>query len=64
MKIVDIISSSKIVESKSEIKRMIKQGAIKIDDVVVSDIHFKIKADNDIIVKVGKRRFLKIVIQK
>ena len=60
IKIVDLIKESKLVESNSEIRRLIKQNAIKIDSVVVSDIHYEIVPDKDIIVKIGKRKFLKV----
>ena len=60
IKIVDLIKESKLVQSNSEIRRLIKQNAIKIDSVVVSDIHYEIVPDKDIIVKIGKRKFLKV----
>ena len=39
---------------------MIKQGAVKIDSVVVKDISQIIKPKKDCILKIGRRRFLKI----
>ena len=62
MKLIDLIYESKLVESKSEIKRLIKQGAVKIDNTQVIDIHYVISNKNDAIIKVGKRRFVKAVI--
>ena len=59
MKLVDFIYESKIVESKSEIKRLIKQGAVKIDDSPILDINYILSNDNDTVIKVGKRRFVK-----
>tara|TARA_Y100000590_G_scaffold112343_1_gene128143 strand:- start:1938 stop:3152 length:1215 start_codon:yes stop_codon:yes gene_type:complete len=60
IKIVKLIKESKLVESNSEIRRLIKQNAIRIDNIVVSDIHFEILPDKDIIIKIGKRKFLKV----
>ena len=62
MKLVDIIYDSKTVQSKSEIKRLIKQGAVKIDDLTILDISYVISNDSDTIIKVGKRRFVKAVV--
>jgi len=62
MKLVDIIYDSKTVQSKSEIKRLIKQGAVKINDLTILDISHVISNDSDTIIKVGKRRFVKAVV--
>ena len=62
MKLVDLIYESKTVASKSEIKRLIKQGAVKIDDLPILDINYIISNDSNKIIKVGKRRFVKAVI--
>jgi len=59
-KIVELIKSSKLVNSNSEIRRLIKQNAIKIDDVPICDIHYEIIPEKDIVIKVGKRKFLKV----
>ncbi len=60
-KIIDIIFNSDLVNSKSEIKRLIKQGAVKIDDVPVSDLQFALTPSKEVVVKIGKRKFLKII---
>jgi len=62
MKLVDVIYDSNLVNSKSEVKRLIIQGAIKIDDEIINDIHYEISNKNKSIIKVGKRRFLKTII--
>lgn len=49
-----------LVPSKSEARRLIKQGAIKIDGVKVTDENAQIELKDGMIVQVGKRRFLKI----
>ena len=42
MKLVDVIYDSNLVNSKSEVKGLIKQGAVKIDDNIINDIHYEI----------------------
>ena len=61
MKLIDIIVSNKILMSNGEAKRMIKQGAVKIDNNKVYDVFLEIEPNNKFILKVGKRKFLKIV---
>ena len=58
--IVNIIFDSGLLKSKSEARRMIKQGAVKLNDKSVEDIHCKIKPNENQILKIGKRRFLRI----
>ena len=59
-KLIEIMVSNKMVTSNGEAKRMIKQGAVKIDDEKISDPFIMIEAGHESILKVGKRRFLKI----
>ena len=60
--LVDILLSEKLIASKGEGKRLINQNAVKVDGKVCGDINQTISpSDEDVIVKVGKRRFLRIV---
>ena len=60
--LVDILLSEKLIVSKGEGKRLINQNAVKVDGKVCDDINQTIAPSNeDLIVKVGKRRFLRIV---
>lgn len=47
--------------SKSEIRRLILQGGIKIENEKFSDPSEKIKIDNNMVVKVGKRKWFRIL---
>ena len=40
---------------------MIKQGAVKLNDLSISDIQATIKPGEEQILKIGKRRFLRII---
>ena len=59
--LVHIIASNKLVSSKSEARRLIDHGAVKIDDEKCLDRDQIINKGKSIIIKVGKRRFLKIL---
>lgn len=56
--LIDALLSSGSVTSKGEARRLIEQGGIKFNDVPVTSIEAKAEQG---IVKVGKRRFLRIV---
>ena len=59
--LINIIFNSGLLKSKSEARRMIKQGAVKLDDLLISDIQQKIKPKKNQILKIGKRRYLRIL---
>jgi len=59
--IVDLIFSSGLVSSKSEIKRLINQGGVRIDGKKIDNIDFKVEVKDGQIIKIGKRKFLKLV---
>ena len=59
--IVNVIFGSGLLKSKGEAKRMIKQSAVKLDGVIVDDIQATISPKGEQILKVGKRRFLKVI---
>ena len=61
IKLVDFLYSEGLVQSKGECKRLIKQSAIKIDNSPINDINHEIQKSMDVIIKVGKRKFIKIV---
>lgn len=58
----EIVLENKLVESKGELKRLIAQGGVKIDEEKCSDINMSISIEKlPVVVKVGKRKFLKLV---
>ena len=59
--LIDFLLLNGLVSSKGEGKRLVKQSAIKINDKVVKDIQLVLKLDTEYVIKVGKRRFIKIV---
>ena len=61
--IIDFLSKLSIISSKSEARRLIEQGGIKINNIkktIINEI-LKIK-DRELVVKKGKRTFLKVII--
>ncbi len=64
--IIDLILLSKLENSKSEIRRLIKGNAIKINDNIISDDKFKINKnlfkENYLKLSIGKKRHIKVVL--
>jgi len=58
--IIDIITDNGMTKSKGEARRMMKQGAVRIDNEKVTDIDLVISKGNEMVIKVGKRRFLRV----
>lgn len=59
--VAEIVMENKLAESKGELKRLIAQGGVKIDNEKCNDINYTVILENlPIVLKVGKRKFLKI----
>jgi tyrosyl-tRNA synthetase len=58
-RIIDILAAGGICKSVGEAKRMIKQNAVSVDGEKVKDKFAEI--DREAVIKVGKRRFIKVV---
>ena len=60
--IVDLILKAKFASSKSDARRLVEQKAVSIDDESVTDINTMVEPAVGAVLRVGKRRFGKIVI--
>ena len=64
MNIIDLVILSKFENSKSEIRRLIKGNAIKINDKIITDekltITKKLFNENYLKLSIGKKRHIKI----
>lgn len=59
--IIDLLIHTKLVSSKSEARRLIQQGGVKINQVTHQDIEYNIVIQPDMIIQVGKRKFIQII---
>ena len=59
--VVEIIFDTGMARSKSEARRLVKQGAVKLDGGRVASIETEIKVEDERVLQVGKRRFLRLV---
>ena len=64
LNIIDLIILSKLEKSKSEIRRLIKGNAVKINDKIISDekliVTNKLFTENYLKLSIGKKRHIKI----
>ena len=63
--VLDFISMTSIVSSKSEARRLIEQNGIEIngEKVKLNDL-IEVKENKEIVIKKGKKTFLKVVLDK
>lgn len=64
MNVVELLMETNFLSSKSEARRMIKQGGIKVDDVKVEsqDEMVALAGKDSIILRRGKKNFLKVLL--
>ncbi len=60
LNILDLLVETTLCQSKSEARQMVEQGAVRVDQKVISTWQAKIKNLNNKVVQVGKRRYCKI----
>ena len=63
-RIDDLLIQTKTAQSKSDARRLVKQGGVSINGEKISDPFTTIQIESDVILKVGKRKFAKISCKK
>lgn len=58
--IVNLAFDLKLADSKGEARRMVQQGAVKVNEEKVDDIAQSVKLVDGMVVQVGKRKFAKV----
>ncbi|MCM3624228.1 tyrosine--tRNA ligase [Brevibacillus borstelensis] len=58
--IVNLVFDLGLADSKGEARRMVQQGAVKINEEKVADINASVKLADEMVVQVGKRKFAKV----
>jgi len=59
--LVHLIAKSELAKSNSAARKLIQAGAVTIDGDKIDDPEFEFELNQEMILKVGKRRFLKLV---
>lgn len=58
--LLDAMVASKLADSKSEARRLIQQGGVRVDEARVDDPSTKLSGQKSHLLQVGKRKFLKV----
>ena len=61
IELLELIVMTGSAPTKSEARRLLQQGGVTIDGEKIEDLKFVVKLDNPFILKVGKRKFYKII---
>jgi tyrosyl-tRNA synthetase len=58
--LADLLVQTNLAPSKKEAKRLIEQGGVKLNGEKVSDTNTEVELKGEILLQVGKRKFLKV----
>lgn len=58
--LVELLALTQLAPSKSEARRLIEQGGVRVDDIQITDLSASVKNRATVLIQVGKRRFLKL----
>jgi len=61
--IVDVIFDAGLAGSKSQARRLVQQGGVKLDGEQVVSIEMEIEIEDEAVLQVGKHRFLRLVLE-
>ena len=59
--VVDLLAAAGLVRSKSEARRLVQQGGVKLDGEKVANIEVEIAVTDERVLQVGRRRFVRLV---
>jgi len=59
--LIEVVTNEGLTSSKGEARRLIKQGAIRVDNEKITDESHILLKGKEVVIKVGKRRFIKII---
>jgi tyrosyl-tRNA synthetase len=62
--IVELLKATNSASSRTQAERLIRQGAVELDNKKVKDVRKKIRVKDGSILKVGKRKFRKIIVKR
>jgi tyrosyl-tRNA synthetase len=58
--LADVLVDTKMASSKSEARRLIEQGGVRVDSAVIGDREAVIEPTKGMVIQVGKRKFIKV----
>jgi len=61
--LIEIITAEGLTKSKGDARRMLKQGAVRVEGEKISDMNHMLFKRKEVVIKVGKRRFLRVKLE-
>lgn len=58
--VIDLLLKLNLVKSKSEVRRLINENAVKISGKIIKNPKMKINATSGLVIQIGKKRFVKL----
>jgi tyrosyl-tRNA synthetase len=58
--VVDLLVEAGLAPTKSQARRLIQQGGVRLDGEPVTDIELTVKVEEGVVVQVGKRRYVRL----
>ena len=60
--IAQVIVENKLTPSKSELRRLVKQGGVKVNSEKIEDLQ-NIVLEGELVIQIGKKKFIKIIVK-
>lgn len=61
MSLIDLLVELKLQSSKSEARKMIQNGGVRVNEQKIEDVHTTLTITDGLVLQVGKRKFVKLV---
>lgn len=61
MNIIDLMSDAALIKTKSEGRRLIQQGGVRLDGRVISEIEAVVELSGEAVLQIGRRKFVRII---
>jgi tyrosyl-tRNA synthetase len=59
--LLSLLTETKLTRSRSEARRLIEGGAVEVNQRVIVDPEARIEMEKDVVLRVGKKKFIKII---
>ncbi len=61
MNIIDLMSDAGLIKTKSEGRRLVQQGGVRVDGRVISEIEAVVELSGEAVLQIGRRKFVRLV---
>ena len=61
MNVIDLMADADLIKTKSEGRRLIQQGGVKLDGQVISEIETQIGLSDEAVLQIGRRKFVRLI---